>query len=35
MICTNDLLYEKVLLNTTSLMGSILWKPTLNLHIQS
>jgi hypothetical protein len=34
MICANDLFYKKVLSNITSLMGSFLWKFTLNLHIQ-
>jgi len=34
MICADDLFYEKILSNATSLMGSILWIPTLNLHIQ-
>jgi hypothetical protein len=33
-ICANDLNFEKFLSNITSLMGSFLWKPTLNLRIQ-
>ncbi len=32
MICPNDLLYEKNYENTSSLMGSFLWRLTLNMH---